>query len=375
MIEVFFATNRRHSGDDDAPTFGTRPIEDSSVDFRVGRAFVRKQGDAYVYDRAVLEGESLTGDSATERLGSRRLFKTVRDRLRDERTDLIFFIHGFASTFASSMERGAELTEKYLVPEGDAVARDAPNAAGEPPKVQPVVLVFAWPSDGAAQPRRKYFDDREDAVTAGRAIARAMLRLCDYLREDSQRHTEAGTAPAPDEICGQRLHLVAHSMGNYALRHTLVALPELGEAPRGTTPLTRRLPRLFDHAFLMAADADEDAFEHAEKLGRLPELAANPHVYHSAHDRALTVSDWTKNNPPRLGHDGPRSLDGINDRIDTVDCQQVDETDDFGDGAHQYYRGRAEVVDDVKAVLADVAGPEIPFRTVLGTNRYRINRH
>ena len=374
MIEVFFATNRRHTGPDDAPVFGNRPIGESSVDFRVGRAFVRKQGDEYVYDSAVLEGEALTGDSATEKLGSRQLFKTVRERLRDRRTDLIFFIHGFASTFATSMERGAELTEKYLVPEGDVPGRDTPNAAEPAPQVQPVVLVFAWPSDGATQPRRKYFDDREDAVTAGRSMARAMRTLLEYLREDSRRHTQPGDAPASDEICGQRFHLVAHSMGVYALRHALIALPEVGESQPASTPLARRLPRLLDHTFLMAADEDEDAFENSQKLGRLPELTAFTHVYHSAHDRALIVSDWTKSNPARLGHDGPTTLDGLNDRVDAIDCRRVDETDDFGDGAHQYYRKRYEVVEDVKSVLAEVAAPDVPFRTGLGPNRFRINR-
>jgi hypothetical protein len=65
----------------------------------------------------------------------------------------------------------------------------------------------------------------------------------------------------------------------------------------------------------------------------------------------LQISDVSKGNPNRLGVDGPRNLDRINVRIFAVDCRDVDWTD-LGEGRHQYYRLRPEVIEDVSAILS-----------------------
>ena len=102
-------------------------------------------------------------------------------------------------------------------------------------------------------------------------------------------------------------------MGNWALRHAVLGFRQLLEG--------QRLPKVFDNAFLMAADEDDDCFETPEKLGLLPQLARQIHVYHSANDIALDVSDHTKFNRERLGSHGPRTHSGISTRITSVDCE------------------------------------------------------
>ena len=168
-----------------------------------------------------------------------------------------------------------------------------------------------------------------------------------------------------DEPCNRRMHLVAHSMGNWALRHAVLGLRELAGA--------NRLPKFFDNVFLMAADEDEDAFEHDRKLGLLPQMARAIHVYHSHGDRALTVSDTTKNNPDRLGTNGPRTFSDLSSRITAVDCHKTDHTK-LAHGNHQYYRIRSGVIDDVREVLAGrLQADEFPNRDVVEPGRrYRI---
>jgi esterase/lipase superfamily enzyme len=133
-------------------------------------------------------------------------------------------------------------------------------------------------------------------------------------------------------------------MGNWALRHAIQKYVNLND---------RRLPRVFDCAFLMAADEDNDAMHQPQKLKPLEQLANRVFVYHARDDIALTISDVTKTNPDRLGSDGPQNLDLVGNRVFTINCVQVSGTG-LRDGNHQYYRGRIEVIEDVRATLADV---------------------
>ena len=68
----------------------------------------------------------------------------------------------------------------------------------------------------------------------------------------------------------QRLHLLAHSMGNYVLRWALQSFGRDHPSPLG-------MPRVFQNIFLMSADEDDDAFDTPLKFGRLHELlSASP---------------------------------------------------------------------------------------------------
>ncbi len=332
-MEIYFATNRNNEGSESKPKFGNRFHALGPQFFRVGRAELERVPNAgFRVSRVALEPEKLIRSERdkTERLGSRALFDELRERMRTEKRDVLIFLHGFANTFESCLERGAQLQERYLV-------------RGE----QPHVFVFSWPSDGKTFPVTAYHSDRSDAAVSGDAMARALARLLDFLREGGER-------------CGCRIHLVAHSMGNWALRHAVIGIRMHLNVDR--------LPQIFDTVFLMAADEDDDAFEHDHKLRLLPELSRSVHVYHSRNDQALLISDKTKNNPDRLGSRGPRRIEGLDTKVFVIDCQHVDETT-LEDGRHQYYREREEVVRDVRQVLDDVPADEIIGRRPTGAPR------
>jgi len=319
MFEVYFATNRSILSEGSPPKFGDRFNRKGPQELRFGSAKVKKIKGAYKIASITLEKEK--GDA----LPSGKIFEALRTKMAGRKLDVICYVHGFANDMESALERAAELKDKYKI-EG----REAE------------VFAFSWPSDGKVFPPINYFDDRNDAQASGVAMARAILKLREFLGGLGRERS-----------CKQSIHLVAHSMGNFATRWALQGL---------RAELNGRLPRLFNNIFLMAADEDNDAFESDEKLRLLPELANRVHVYFSPDDRALVVSDATKGNPDRLGANGPRVRDGIPFKIVLIDCRDVDVSgDDFTN--HQYYRLNAKVVADVNAVLAGTAPEDIEGRT------------
>ncbi len=341
--KVYFATNRDNPGTEAEPRFGNRFHKDGPHFYRVGVATVDKVSDdpdaGYQLRRVRLRPESKEGEPL--QLGSTAAFRQLQKTMRKGNRDAVVYIHGFANSFESAMARAAQLASAYLIKRPDREA------------YRPSVFAFSWPSNGAVVPPWQYFSDRDDAEASGKAMARALARLVEFLK----------AAQGKDVRCDQRVHLVAHSMGNWALRHMVQGFRGLqDEGP---------LRPIFDNAFLMAADEDDDALEpqNAHKLGLLPRLARRIHVYHGADDGALVVSDKTKFNPDRLGFNGLRTFSGLSARINAIDCALVDKTK-LAQLNHQYYRLRPEVIRDVRAVMSGLERPEsLPWRETIETGR------
>jgi esterase/lipase superfamily enzyme len=339
-VQVWFATNRRLTDPTDG-WYGDTFHGDGPEFYRVGTAGVASDGKTYKVREVETFNERKpprdVGLDSKAVLGSTQLFADLKQKMRDGQ-DLIVLIHGYASGFSDALERAAELTEKYLVRGKDGKER------------QPIVLVFSWPSNGRMIPFKSYVSDRSDAEKSGHALARLFFRLIDFYLGEAEKARVATTEDGQKRHapCPGRIHLVAHSMGNWALRAGLLhAIDRRG---------ADNLPILFDNVFLMAADEDEDALEDPRKLGLLPRMANAVHVYHSKDDTALVISDVTKLNPDRLGHNGPEDIEVTDGKVVAIDCRHVDSTD-LLHADHQYYRLRKEVIEDVKAVLAGT----VPF--------------
>jgi esterase/lipase superfamily enzyme len=267
-------------------------------------------------------------------LGSKNVFMRVRDKMVQHQRDTVVFVHGYNVSFRDALSSAARLKYNFSTSEGG-------------PGIN--VVLFSWPSDGSMMPYIAYANDRQDAAASGPAFARGLLKLADFLRGST-----------PEDACEHKLHLVAHSMGNYVLRHTV---QEYVRQSSG------RPVRLFDQVFLMAADEDDDAFEKDYKLKPLPRLAKRVNVYFNNEDRAMAVSDKTKGNPDRLGDDGPRVPRGIPGKVSLVDVTPVVD----GLVEHSYFLDSPRVVKDMIEVLSGKASDEIEGRDyVAETNRYRL---
>ena len=331
-VAVHFATNREEIVEgENVVGFGSGLNQRSPLWLRYGAADMVARKDDSGFDilslRVAPETVPLEAGDAVPVLGSASVFDGLRLRLiANKKADLVLLLHGYACDMPNALSNAAEIKSKW-----GTAARPLETA------------VFAWPSDGVIVPWLSYASDRDDARSSAKAVARALLRFLDYVGSLKR-----------EDWCNANIHLVAHSMGNYVLRNALQALiSEKGG---------RTLPRVFKNIFLMAADEDNDAFEHQDKLARLPELAEAVHVYFAGNDGALTISDTSKGNPDRLGSTGPRTLTSLPQKVIWIDCADVSYTAPATNVRHQYYRKRPEVLADVRAVIAGSAPELIPGR-------------
>ena len=326
MERIYFATNRRPNRKVNPTDFGKKFSDDGLANLRFGVAEVDGAGITIklALERLTADASGFGTDSHRSTFGSLRVFGELREEMRRKTRDTVIFIHGYNVNFAQGVRHAAELSRSLAaVNDGRGV-----NMA-----------LFSWPSDGSMAPWIAYTNDRSDAAASGTAFARGILKLAEFLRSASRQ-----------EACRQRLHLVAHSMGNFVLRHALQAIIRCTSS---------RVPRVFDQILLVAADEDDDAFEHDYKLKVLPRLGKRVHVYFNREDLAMAVSDVTKGNPDRLGDDGARAPSLLPGKVTQIDCTRV--VDGFAE--HSYHVGSQTVVTDIVAVLSGVEPEDVPGRT------------
>jgi esterase/lipase superfamily enzyme len=329
MSKVYFATNRDANRKRDPDDFGTAFNPDSVDSLRFGTATVDGAGGLQVH----VVPERLRAEAGKSRLGSRTVFEELRAGMQAG-ADVVVFVHGYNVSFRGALATAARIRGTF---------------GGGARRVE--VAAFSWPSDGSLKPFLAYRRDRTDAATSGPALARALLKLAEFLHEVRR-----------GEECGGRIHLMAHSMGNYVLRHAVQELRRHGGG---------ELPRIFDQVLLLAADEDYDALEHDHKLQLLPTLASGVNVYFNRGDTALVISDRTKRNPTRLGSQGPRSPLNVPGSVTLVDTSEVV----GGLIEHDYFLSDAVTVRDIARVLAGEGAHSIRGRRyVPSQNRYVLTR-
>lgn len=323
-VRVFFATNRNHQPQNKKEVFGKGFNPDGVAALRFGYADFRPDPKSpsletlHVYPDILDEPDIL-------KTGGGQFMEDLRQAMaKGPRCDTLVFIHGFNVSFTGALQAGALLAQSVTV--GDHPLN---------------IVVFSWPSDGSAVPWMSYYSDREDARVSGPAIARAFLKFRDFV-----------LALDAEDYCQRRVHLLAHSMGNYVLRNALQALLHKDR---------NSLTRLFDQILMAAPDEDDDCFEHDDKLRLLPRIGRQVTVYFNPNDKGLTVSDKTKANPDRLGSDGPRLVDLLPKKVELVDCRVVaGDADPFVE--HSYYIRSQAMADDMSAVMEGRLLEEIPNR-------------
>ena len=346
-VRVYFATNRCADDPDDPTGFLDHACGEDPQNLRFGVAEVDlDSGDV---DFAVA-AESNVGDPDTQVLGSDEVFDRLRQDMLDEPADCLFFIHGFANSFERALYRAATVSRFY-------------RGSGSGPLSKKLHLfAFCWPSDGVlfGLPNA-YRSDRIDAMLSGPAIGRTILKALDFV----------GTL-RPEDRCNRRIHLLAHSMGNWALRYALQHIRDEGALGRTV---------VFDQAILAAADEDDNALEKTEKLGSLAALARRITVYINFQDAVLHVSDWTKGNPDRLGKSGPRRPEKVPANVTVVNCSKVItqkqvtdpedvELGDVSETTHNYYRNDDTVRRDIVQVLKGRSDDLIDNRRWVAEKRY-----
>jgi esterase/lipase superfamily enzyme len=318
-VRIYFATNRCPDNAAAPTRFADTICAQDPQNLRFGWAEI---------DLAKSKVKSLTiapeanvNDPDTQVLGSEQVFEQLRQDMIADPADLLFFIHGFANTFDDALVKGAHLRKFYG------------GTAKKGKKLH--VMVFSWPSDGKLiAPANAYRSDYLDAEISGTAVGRVFLKAAQFVAELPR-----------DEWCMRRIHVLAHSMGNWALLNALQHVRR--EAPAVGA-------RMIDQAILAAADAPNDAFESDDKMRALSGLAARVTVYMHPQDLALHISTSLKGNSDRLGKTGPRDpllLPANVTVVNVWDAAPIDPNVDTEFTTHQYYRHNRLVRNDIIDVL------------------------
>ncbi len=246
------------------------------------------------------------------------LFKNAA-KMDREQGEILVFIHGYNSDLASSLKSVRKLHKLYV---------DNPDSP-----IDKIVL-FTWP---AMSNLFAYRDDSRDARQSGYAFGRAFQKCLDFLAQIQQKSDD----------CKQRIHLMAHSRGNFVVESMMAVLNEEDNKPNN----------LFSDVFLMAADVDYDAIEKPKPMYDLIDICERIHIFHHRRDKALGISETTKNAFRRLGKWGPKNSKLLPDGVvhyevthtrDDLERNLIDKL-----GNHWYYYSSSEVVEMVVDILSD----------------------
>jgi len=326
-VNIYFATNRKVLKDGDDAEIG-EAFHENFDELRFGRAsftgsdLYKKDLDSFIGKAKIhVPKEKLSEeDAAKSKLGSTAIFDEVRQEML-KKGDALIFVHGYDHKFREAAGRAAQLQE-WLAAGGKDMT----------------LLMFSWPSAGEGVGRRTYHDDRKRAEISGPALGRAILKAADFIR-----------ATPRDGRCDGRIHLLCHSMGNWALRGAVQAM---------RTFVGNNIPPLFDEVILVAADEDDDTLHSNYTIAPLLRGCRRVTVYYNHQDSALKASDIAMGNPDRLGRSGPCLTPQCPSKVSVVNVSPKVVWEAKGAGAwtadptgHQYFRNNARVRQDILQVL------------------------
>ena len=339
MTKLYFATNRNFSKRGDSYKFGNRISDEGWHNLRFGEITVElddqkvqaklseaidngigngvslskylkkpvKRGQVILYDDPSASEKNPEAMPDYEALSSTKLFRALKEEM-DNATDVVIFIHGYNVDWeeaASSALALQIMLNKDCKDEEKSVR----------------VVLFSWPSNGRKLPYLSYISDRDDAACSGLAVARAVLKLRDFLVWLKQQVRKGN-----ESYCRQEIHLLCHSMGNFVLQNALQKM--VSESKK------QGIERLFDHIYMCAPDVDEDVFEDGKEMEQLTGLTHKISVYFNRQDVAMHISDGTKMNPDRLGQFGLARPNYVHKKIKEIDCTPVVHK---GLSEHSYY--------------------------------------
>lgn len=299
-VPIFFATNRAQaaqgkaifSGEPAAGiSYGVSPVTIPVAKHRIGKVETPHWWTLFPDSDPEHRFVTLEGTEILEQPAFATRLETL---LHDSGVeDLLIFLHGYNVTFEEGARRAAQI----------AYDMQFPGA----------VILFSWPSAGSAA---AYPKDEESAFASAGAFAAFLKSL------------EGGP--------WQRVHVLAHSMGNR------VMLLGLADNPRPKLPLGQ--------VVFTAADVYVPLF--LDKFPRLLEAGALPATsYASSRDLALRLSSML--------HRGARVglISGspfVDPPLDTVDASAVD----TGFLGHGYFSEKRSLITDLRLLLYQSLSPK-----------------
>ena len=302
-VRVYYGTNRAPSGDAKPAQFYGKARGDLQygyLDVTIPRTHQEAQLETqprwveYTFgaDQAAMRAQYVLLDKVMP-LDKSDFVSALHQQVSESRfKDVFIFVHGFNNSFEDAARRTAQMAYDL-------------DFDGTP-------MLYSWPSQGSAT---AYAVDEAAVGISGR-------RLADFLE------TVVAQSGA------QRIHLIAHSMGNRALIEAL------------QTYLAKRAPENRQHIFgqivFTAPDVDRDYFSDA--IQSLAQAAERVTLYASDNDYALRSSQFL-HGAPRAGTAGDVivKLAGL----DSIDMSAVP-ADALG---HSYFAANSGAIYDIFRLL------------------------
>ena len=302
-VEIFYATDRARTGRSYPAEFygaGRGPLETGIAVVTVPDEHTPGQLEAPSVWKLEFAANPVRHVMlrSVEPVPQEAFFSRMRELIgKQERREAFIFIHGYNVTFEAAARRAAQLAHDM-------------NYSGLP-------ILYSWPSQGSTV---GYISD----TAVVQLSARRLSRFLDQVVAQSE---------------AEKIHIVAHSMGNRALTEALelMALRHRGESEAPP----------FGQIVFAAPDVDMGLF--AEILPTISPLASRMTLYASENDWALASSQQLHGNAPRAGQGGNDILSAMG--IDSVDMSELGE--DML--AHGYFADdRSALVDLVSLIWRNV---------------------
>lgn len=236
------------------------------------------------YDRVI---QVLNGTLAPSALGGTELmFYDLYNSMKNGgKSDVLFFIHGYATTHEDELDHILQLKKLYL---------------GKNSNVEHLIYL-SWPTSNSMA--LTYWSDKEDSIITGQSLARIYIKLNKFFYTMFRKYEQ--------ENCKQKIHIMAHSMGNQVLKQMMGSLNEKYIVP------------FVGEIVLLHSDVSADSFESGQPFTKLHKLAQRTTMYIHKGDDALTISTTTKNLSKRLGKAGPSNIRELSQSTFIVDVTGI----------------------------------------------------
>ncbi len=302
-----------------------------------------KQGYEQVLEVLKKEKKLIQSSLTKDHLGgTQRMFYELYKEMSTtkSRNDVLIFIHGYAYTFNDELKSICDLKKMYV---------DNPKS--------PInhILFISWPASSSVFPLT-YFDDKAASINSGNSLLRLFYLYTQFLKDIFSTHEM--------NPCNQRVHMMAHSMGNRLLQSMLYSMK------------TSNIVRVIDQVILLSADVNYRVFDDDEdSFVKLPLLANRISIYINRKDNILNISQFTKNIlAPRLGKIGPSNISQFKAVISVIDCtgakNDLKNNLKFNIGNHWNYLASSLVQQDIVSVLEGKDQQLIAKRTKEGSNGF-----
>jgi esterase/lipase superfamily enzyme len=261
----------------------------------------------------------------SELIAAADAFPLIAESAEHERQKHVsIFVHGYNNDWADAVRRYGSLSDALF---------GGSNALG-------VCILFSWPSDGM---KLGYYPDRADARNCAPDLAEVLNGFYDWLLDKQDEQD-------PQKACRAKLSLIAHSMGNYLLQHSMQAA-----WTRANQPL---LVSLLNQLLMVAADVDNDLFGSGEVVDKgdgdaIANLTYRVTALYSGLDPVLGLSAGLKHfGKRRLGRSGLDRTRPVPDNVWDVDCSSFFPEDELN--IHSAYFDHPKTQELIKLLLRGV---------------------